>query len=118
MVQGIPNAPEVAPPVAPPATATGVAAAAAAALPVAAAPPPVLPTQAPVQPSAGIGPNAAPLNLFPQVFHIYPSLEFASFLTLNQLLKYIFQGMPGLGGAAPGALDFLRNNPQVRFARK
>jgi UV excision repair protein RAD23 len=41
------------------------------------------------------GPNSAPLNLFPQ-------------------------GMPGLGGAGvgAGALDFLRNNPQVSFVRR
>jgi UV excision repair protein RAD23 len=41
-------------------------------------------------PAASGGPNVAPLDLFPQ-------------------------GMPGLGGggAAAGALDFLRNNPQV-----
>jgi hypothetical protein len=51
------------------------------------APAPAMPV-APA-PAAPGGPNAAPLDLFPQ-------------------------GMPGLGGGAgAGALDFLRNNPQV-----
>ncbi|KAH7279223.1 hypothetical protein KP509_37G011200 [Ceratopteris richardii] len=44
------------------------------------------------QAAAGRGPNAAPLDLFPQ-------------------------GMPGLGGGVPGALDFLRNNPQFQALR-
>jgi UV excision repair protein RAD23 len=45
-------------------------------------------------PAASGGPNVAPLDLFPQ-------------------------GMPGLGGggAAAGALDFLRNNPQFQALR-
>jgi len=38
------------------------------------------------------GPNAAPLDLFPQ-------------------------GIPALGGGGPGALDFLRNNPQFQALR-
>jgi hypothetical protein len=35
-------------------------------------------------------------------------------VTLIAYFSIIVQGIPGLGGsAAPGALDFLRNNPQV-----
>ncbi|KAH7365662.1 hypothetical protein KP509_18G040300 [Ceratopteris richardii] len=55
------------------------------------APESVHPPAAPVQ-TAGSGPNAAPLDLFPQ-------------------------GMPGLGAAVPGALDFLRSNPQFQALR-
>lgn len=72
-------------------TAQVPAAPAAAVLPSAQAPVP--PPAAPAQPSPAGGPNAAPLDLFPQ-------------------------GMPGLGGAAaPGALDFLRTNPQFQALR-
>ena len=53
MIQGIPNMPEVPPPVAPP--STGIA------------PSTAVPSTIPAQPALGGGPNAAPLNLFPQV---------------------------------------------------
>lgn len=52
---------------------------------------PVPAPAAAAQAAAG-GPNAAPLDLFPQ-------------------------GMPGLAAAAPGALDFLRTNPQFQALR-
>ncbi|KAG0556401.1 hypothetical protein KC19_11G051100 [Ceratodon purpureus] len=79
LYSGIPEAAEVPAPGARPPPA----AAPAAAIPAAAAP---------AAPAAPAGPNAAPLDLFPQ-------------------------GMPGVagGGAGLGALDFLRNNPQVLF---
>ena len=32
---------------------------------------------------------------------------------LNSTSIFLFQGIPGFGAAGPGALDFLRNNPQV-----
>jgi UV excision repair protein RAD23 len=52
------------------------------------------PAPPPAAPAAPAGPNAAPLDLFPQ-------------------------GMPGVGGGAAGlgALDFLRNNPQFQALR-
>lgn len=79
LYSGIPEFAEVPAPVARP-TPTGAAA------PVPAAPVPV-----PGAPAAPVGPNAAPLDLFPQ-------------------------GMPGRG-AEPGALDFLQNNPQFQALR-
>ncbi|CAK9255351.1 unnamed protein product [Sphagnum jensenii] len=85
LYSGIPEAAEVVVPVAhPSAPAPGAAATT--------APAPAMPA-APV-PAAPGGPNAAPLDLFPQ-------------------------GMPGLGGGAAGAgaLDFLRNNPQFQALR-
>lgn len=82
LYSGIPEAAEVAAPVArgPAAAGAGVAA---------------VPTAgAAAAPAASQGPNAAPLDLFPQ-------------------------GMPGVvgGGAGLGALDFLRNNPQFQALR-
>ncbi|KAG0556403.1 hypothetical protein KC19_11G051100 [Ceratodon purpureus] len=81
LYSGIPEAAEVPAPGARPPPA----AAPAAAIPAAAAP---------AAPAAPAGPNAAPLDLFPQ-------------------------GMPGVagGGAGLGALDFLRNNPQFQALR-
>lgn len=83
LYSAIPDSAEVAVPAPwPPAPAvTGVA-----------APAPVPAPVAPSQPAPVGGPNAAPLDLFPQ-------------------------GMPGLGAAAPGALDFLRTNPQFQALR-
>ncbi|CAK9215669.1 unnamed protein product [Sphagnum troendelagicum] len=86
LYSGIPEAAEVAVPVARnPATV-------AAGAPATTAPAPAVP--AVPAPAAPGGPNAAPLDLFPQ-------------------------GMPGLGGggAGAGALDFLRNNPQFQALR-
>lgn len=39
------------------------------------------------------------------------------FVTSDEMTCYLVQGMPGVGGggAGLGALDFLRNNPQVSF---
>ncbi|CAK9857811.1 unnamed protein product [Sphagnum jensenii] len=85
LYSGIPEAAEVVVPVAhPSAPAPGAAATTAPAPAMPAAPAPAAPG----------GPNAAPLDLFPQ-------------------------GMPGLGGGAAGAgaLDFLRNNPQFQALR-
>ncbi|CAM6043240.1 unnamed protein product [Sphagnum compactum] len=85
LYSGIPEAAEVAVPVARnPATVPGA--------PATTAPAPAVP--AVPAPAAPGGPNAAPLDLFPQ-------------------------GMPGLGGggAGAGALDFLRNNPQFQALR-
>ncbi|CAK9268527.1 hypothetical protein BDL97_02G089200 [Sphagnum fallax] len=85
LYSGIPEAAEVAVPVARnPATVAGA--------PATTAPAPAVP--AVPAPAAPGGPNAAPLDLFPQ-------------------------GMPGLGGggAGAGALDFLRNNPQFQALR-
>jgi UV excision repair protein RAD23 len=82
LYSGIPEAAEV-----------PVARAPAAAAPLGA--PAAAPAAAPLgAPAAPAGPNAAPLDLFPQ-------------------------GMPGLGGggAGAGALDFLRNNPQFQALR-
>lgn len=78
------------------------------------------PTQA-QQPAAAptSGPNANPLDLFPQVIHFeIESLLVAELLILyGWLLKstlYLCQGLPNVG-ANPGAgtLDFLRNSQQV-----
>ncbi|MCO5577569.1 hypothetical protein L7F22_031400 [Adiantum nelumboides] len=85
LYNGIPNTAEPAAP----------AAAVQAPAPVAAPAPAAPSAQAPAavaQPLPTGGPNAAPLDLFPQ-------------------------GMPGAGGAAPGALDFLRNNAQFQALR-
>jgi len=81
LYSGIPEAAEVPAPVARPPAAGAPAVAV-----------PVIP--APAAPAAPAGPNAAPLDLFPQ-------------------------GMPGVGGggAGLGALDFLRNNPQFQALR-
>jgi UV excision repair protein RAD23 len=81
LYSGIPEVAEVPAP---------VARAPAAGAPVAAIPA----APAPAAPAAPQGPNAAPLDLFPQ-------------------------GMPGVGGggAGLGALDFLRNNPQFQALR-
>ncbi|KAI5083039.1 hypothetical protein GOP47_0002782 [Adiantum capillus-veneris] len=95
LYNGIPDSAEVAVPAPtpfarPPGSAGGAPAQAQATAAVPApttVPPPVATAQA-----AGGGPNAAPLDLFPQ-------------------------GMPGLGAAAPGALDFLRTNPQFQALR-
>ncbi|KAH7421134.1 hypothetical protein KP509_13G041900 [Ceratopteris richardii] len=78
LYNGIPNIPESAP--------------APASNPAPALSPSPAPAPAAAQPPPAGGPNAAPLDLFPQ-------------------------GMPGAGGAAPGALDFLRNNPQFQALR-
>jgi len=84
LYSGIPEAAEVAAPVAQPPAPVPAAAATTAPAPAV----PVAPA-----PAAPGGPNAAPLDLFPQ-------------------------GMPGLGGGAgAGALDFLRNNPQFQALR-
>ncbi|CAK9192389.1 unnamed protein product [Sphagnum troendelagicum] len=84
LYSGIPEAAEVAAPVAQPPVPVPAAAATTAPAPAV----PVAPA-----PAAPGGPNAAPLDLFPQ-------------------------GMPGLGGGAgAGALDFLRNNPQFQALR-
>ncbi|KAL3700606.1 hypothetical protein R1sor_018628 [Riccia sorocarpa] len=85
LYSGIPEAAEVAVPVGRPAPQQGAGGA------PAAVPPPAAAAQ-PAPPSGG--PNAAPLDLFPQ-------------------------GIPGIGGpgAGAGALDFLRNNAQFQALR-
>ncbi|KAJ7532769.1 hypothetical protein O6H91_13G019600 [Diphasiastrum complanatum] len=96
LYNGIPESTEVAVPVARPPVTTSTAAGplnpAFTPATAAAAGPVTAPASA--QPSPPGGPNAVPLDLFPQ-------------------------GMPGIGGsnAAAGTLDFLRNNPQFQALR-
>eukprot|EP00250_Pteridium_aquilinum_P035616 c9720_g1_i1 orf=157-1386(+) len=96
LYNGIPDAAEVPVP-APWASTAGTTGAAPATTQATATVPAPIPLPAPAVPAqpgaaAGGGPNAAPLDLFPQ-------------------------GMPALGAAAPGALDFLRTNPQFQALR-
>eukprot|EP00250_Pteridium_aquilinum_P005664 c15725_g2_i1 orf=544-1722(-) len=85
LYSGIPNTAEAAPP------AAAVQAPAPSPSP-SPSPSPAPPPAAVAQPAPAGGPNAAPLDLFPQ-------------------------GMPAVGGAASGALDFLRNNAQFQALR-
>ncbi|MCO5605131.1 hypothetical protein L7F22_059311 [Adiantum nelumboides] len=93
LYNGIPDSAEVAIPAPyarPPGSAGGTPTEAQATAAVPAAIP--VPAPAATAQAAAGGPNAAPLDLFPQ-------------------------GMPGLGAGPPGALDFLRTNPQFQALR-
>lgn len=108
--KGIPEQAEAPPVARPPASA-----------PAAAASPPAQSQQsaAPAAPSSG--PNANPLDLFPQVvYYLISSINYliSSLVILSSLISFWKQGLPSLGSnpAGAGTLDFLRNSQQVQFA--
>lgn len=75
------------------------------------------PTQpAPVTSS---GPNANPLDLFPQVFSMWLFFSYYFWVFFGWVTQVILkQGLPdvGSGAAGAGSLDFLRNSPQVSLS--
>lgn len=81
---------------------------------------PAQPQAAQPAPVPSTGPNANPLDLFPQVLN-YLMFFFSSFILVKLFgswkCDHLVQGFPSMGSNAGGAntLDFLRNSPQVEL---